>query len=68
MTVALDGFGALVPEVALQLRHPDPHAVNTRDRPDEVAPAPLVDVSAGRGGLDAVLAPASWNTIVLRRA
>jgi alpha-L-arabinofuranosidase len=67
LDVALDGFAALVPDVALQLRHPDLRATNTREPPHEVEPGPLADVESRRAGVQAILAPASWNTIVLRR-
>jgi alpha-N-arabinofuranosidase len=67
LRVALDGFAALEPDVALQLRHPDLRATNTRDRPDEVRPTALADVECGSGRVEAMLAPASWNTIVVRR-
>jgi alpha-L-arabinofuranosidase len=67
VTFALDGFGAISLAGALQLRHADLHASNTRDRPDAVAPAPLNEVACGAGRVEAMLAPASWNTILLQR-
>jgi len=68
VSVALDGFEPLTLAGALQLRHPDLRACNTLERPDEVVPAPLREVASGGGRVDAMLAPASWNTIRLQRA
>ena len=68
VSFALEGFAPMALASALQLRHADPKAVNSRDHPDEVAPTPLREVACGTGRLEAMLAPASWNTIVLARA
>ena len=67
LEVALHGFGTLEVIEALQLRHDDLQAVNTRDQPDRVSPKPLKEVAAGADGVKATLAPASWNVIRLGR-
>jgi len=48
-------------------RHDDLNAVNTRDQPGKIAPAPLEGVSVNANRITATLAPASWNVIRLRR-
>jgi len=53
-------------ETALQIRHPNLKAVNTRDTPDAVAPSQLAAVSISGGRLTAKLAPTSWNVIVTK--
>jgi alpha-N-arabinofuranosidase len=68
VALALDGFEPMALAGALQLRHPDLRACNTQERPDEVVPVPLREVVCGNGRLEAMLAPASWNTIRLQRA
>lgn len=52
----------------LALQHPDLKAVNSRDRPDEAAPTPLHEIICRPGQVEAMLAPVSWNTIVVHRA
>ncbi len=63
LDVALHGFGTPVVVQALQLRHNDLKATNTRDEPENVAPTPLLGARAGADHLRATLAPASWNLI-----
>jgi Alpha-L-arabinofuranosidase C-terminal domain len=66
--VALDvtakGFCDLALEKALELRG-DLEAVNTKDNPDRIRPAPLDGVTIEADRLRATLAPASWNVIRL---
>jgi alpha-L-arabinofuranosidase len=68
LELALQGTGRMVLAGAQQLRHDDPNAVNTREEPHKVAPAPLHDVSAIGNRVTATLAPASWNVIRLQRS
>lgn len=49
---------------ALQIHHPNLKAVNSKDQPNVVAPAPLKGVTIEDSILTAKLAPASWNVIV----
>jgi alpha-N-arabinofuranosidase len=58
-------FGRLVVSHALELRHDDLKATNTRDATERVKPAPLQNVTIGGGRLVATLKPASWNAIHL---
>jgi alpha-L-arabinofuranosidase len=51
---------------ALKLKHDDLKAVNSKDRPNEVAPRQLADVSVGESSIRAVLKPLSWNILVTR--
>ena len=46
----------------------DLEAVNTKDEPERIKPAPLEGVTVEGGRLRATLAPASWNVIRLGRA
>jgi len=59
------GFGALSLDEAHELRHSDLKATNTKDRPDEIRPAPLQGVEITGDRVRARLAPASWNVIRL---
>jgi alpha-N-arabinofuranosidase len=59
------GFSGLAPKQALQLGDADLKAVNTRQNPDRVVPRPLTSLRIDGAGLEAVLAPASWNVIQL---
>ena len=68
LDVSLAGFAPMTLADAMQLRHDDLRASNTRECPDAVAPEPLREVGCSGDALAAVLAPASWNTIVLARA
>ena len=65
LQVALPGFAMPVPVEALQLRHANLKATNTRDKPNRVSPVPLKGVTAGTDRVQATLAPASWNMIRL---
>ena len=62
------GFAGLEVAQAHQLCDADLDALNTRDEPDRIKPKPLGDVAARDTGLDATLAPASWNVIRLSRS
>jgi len=64
--VSLRGFGALAVEFAHQLRDADRKAVNTKDDPDRIRPAPLTGIKIKEGKAEVSLAPASWNVIRLR--
>jgi alpha-N-arabinofuranosidase len=63
LDVSLRGFGVPALTEALQLCHADLKAVNTKEQPDNVSPAPLNDVTLSADHLQATLAPASWNMI-----
>ncbi|MEJ8847630.1 alpha-N-arabinofuranosidase [Variovorax rhizosphaerae] len=67
LDVALRGFGVPVLIEALELRHADLKAVNTKDQPDNVSPAPLAGVTLATDRVQATLAPASWNMIRISR-
>jgi alpha-N-arabinofuranosidase len=58
-------FGRLTVREALELRHDDLRATNTRDAPERVKPAPLQGVKADGGDISVTLKPASWNVIDL---
>ena len=68
LEVAAGGFGALEVLAARQLCGPDLDATNTRPHPDRVKPEALAQVRITRDGVQATLAPASWNVIRLRVA
>jgi alpha-L-arabinofuranosidase len=63
--VALKGFANLKTVAAHALHDQDLTALNTKDNPDRVRPAPLRGVEIGSSGLRATLAPASWNVVQL---
>jgi alpha-N-arabinofuranosidase len=65
MDVALPGFAPLAVDEALQLHDADLLAVNTKDAPERVKPAPLDAIAVQPGRMRATLAPASWNVIRL---
>jgi alpha-N-arabinofuranosidase len=67
MEVSLEarGFGRLVVKEALELRHDDLQATNTKDATERVKPAPLQNVTIAGGRLQATLKPASWDVIHL---
>jgi alpha-L-arabinofuranosidase len=67
MTVSVEarGFADLAVAEALELRHHDLSAVNSRTTPDRVAPQPLERVESDGGKVTLGLAPASWNLITL---
>lgn len=68
LDITLRGFGTPVLIEALQLHHSDLRATNTKNRPDNVSPTALKDVSLAPDRMRATLAPASWNMIRLGRA
>ena len=63
VTVEARGFGRLAVGPALELRHADLKAVNTKAAPDRVKPAALTGVGIDGGKLRMELSPASWNVI-----
>lgn len=65
MTVAVTGLNIETVQAARTLHHPDLNAANTRDSPDTVRPAPLLEAAITGGTLRATLPPASWNVIRL---
>ncbi len=67
LEVALQGFGLPVIEQALQLRHSNLKATNTKANPDRVSPTPLTGITLRPDRVQATLAPASWNMIRLGR-
>ena len=50
---------------ALEMRHDDLKAVNTKDKPENVSPKPLKGVTVDGGKVRVTLRPASWNVIRL---
>ena len=61
--ILTQGFGALQLREAQQLCHHDLKAVNTREDPDRVKPAPLEGVRVDAERIRATLAPASWTML-----
>jgi alpha-N-arabinofuranosidase len=66
--VAARGFAGLDVEQALELHHADLNAINSKENPERVKPAPLAGVAVEGHRLRATLAPASWNVIRLTPA
>ena len=64
--ISLRGFGELTVDFAHQMHDADLKAVNTKEAPDRIGPAPLTRVRLGVGGASAALRPASWNVVRLR--
>ena len=67
LEVALAGCGTPVLIEALQLRHDDLQATNTKAQPNRVYPTSLAGVTLGANQVQATLAPASWNMIRVGR-
>jgi alpha-L-arabinofuranosidase len=65
--IALDGFSDHAVERATTLRHTDLKAVNSKDSPETVLPAPLTNVSIS-DRVRVQLPPASWNVVRLNVA
>jgi alpha-N-arabinofuranosidase len=65
VSVEARSFGRFVVSQAIELRHDDLQATNTRDAPERVRPAPLQHGAIDAGRLRARLKPASWNVIHL---
>jgi alpha-N-arabinofuranosidase len=67
MEVSLEArsFGRLAVSEALELRHDNLQATNTKDAAERVKPAPLKGVTVKDGHIHATLKPASWNVIHL---
>jgi alpha-L-arabinofuranosidase len=65
LEITARGFGALHLHEALQLSNPDLKAVNTKQHPDRVKPAPLDGVRIDGDRIHATLPPASWTMIRL---
>ena len=65
VSIEARSFGRLAVSQALELRHDDLEATNTRDAPERVKPLPLQHVTVEHGRLRATLKPASWNVIHL---
>jgi alpha-N-arabinofuranosidase len=62
------GSGDQAIELALELKHDNLKAVNSKDAPDEVAPRELENVTIEGGTIRAVLKPLSWNILVTKDA
>jgi alpha-N-arabinofuranosidase len=69
MEFSLDarGFGQLKVGEAMEMRHDDLRATNTKEAAERVKPAALKGVTVEGGHIRATLAPASWNVIHLSR-
>ncbi|MDD1520788.1 MULTISPECIES: arabinosylfuranosidase ArfA [Bradyrhizobium] len=67
MEVSLEArsFGPLAVSEALELRHDDLQASNTRDATERVKPEPLQGVTIDGARMRATLKPASWNVVHL---
>jgi alpha-N-arabinofuranosidase len=65
MEALVRGFEGLTVREAHQLRSDDLMAINTKDAPDTIKPAPLEGVEIWGEQVRAKLAPASWNVIRL---
>ncbi len=63
LEVELRGLAQRRITTALELKHTDLKAINTKDR-EEVTPAPLAEASIAGDTLRAKLKPLSWNVIV----
>jgi alpha-N-arabinofuranosidase len=63
--IAIKGFSDLKVVTAHQLHDKDLTAINTKDMPDRIRPAPLKDIESRGARLRATFAPASWNVIRL---
>ena len=68
LTVDLRAFDDLAVAEWLALRHDDLKAVNTKEAPDTVAPAPAQGARVEGNTLALELAPASWNVIRTTRS
>ena len=68
LRVAAKGFRAMKVDKALQLHDADLKAINTKEAPDRVAPAPLGGVGIDGEQVRATLRPASWNVIRVKTA
>jgi alpha-N-arabinofuranosidase len=67
MQVSLDArdFGRLSITEAHELHHADLKAINSKDDPNRVAPAPLAEAAVDGSQITAMLKPASWNVLRL---
>jgi alpha-N-arabinofuranosidase len=65
VSVEARSFGRLAVSEALEVRHDDLQATNTRDVPGRVKPAPLQGVTINGTRMRATLKPASWNVVHL---
>jgi alpha-N-arabinofuranosidase len=65
VSVEARSLGRLAVSQALELRHDDLQATNTRDAPERVKPLLLQHATIDHGRLRATLKPASWNVIHL---
>jgi alpha-N-arabinofuranosidase len=66
LSVELRGAGNDVTlELATELHHHDLKAINDRDQPDRVAPAPNATAQVAGNRVTAELKPLSWNVIVV---
>jgi alpha-N-arabinofuranosidase len=66
LEVEMRGFGGLKLAEAFELHHSDLKAINSKDAPDEVAPATHERAVLNEGTLKATLKPLSWNVFVSR--
>jgi alpha-N-arabinofuranosidase len=66
LDVEMRGFGELKLAEAFELHHSDLKAINSKDAPDEVAPAAHARAELNAGTLKATLKPLSWNVFVSR--
>ena len=64
--IDLSAFGASTMESRTVLAGPDPHATNSLEKPDAVAPTAVPATSGDGGRYDISIAPASWNVLRFR--
>ncbi len=65
VTLDIRGFGRFAVAEALELRHADLKAINSKAEPNKVAPVALKDVAVDGATLRIGLKPASWNVVQL---
>ncbi len=61
--IMVGGFGTLLLDEALRLHHTNLKAVNTKNDPNNVKPAPLHGVRIEGERIYATLDPASWTML-----
>ncbi len=65
VTISARGFAPLKVGVAQQLHHNDLSAINSKEKPDNVAPTAINGIAIAGDQIQFTLSPASWNLINL---
>jgi alpha-N-arabinofuranosidase len=68
LEVTAEGFAGLAVDLALTLHDTDLKAVNTKESPDRIKPAPLKTATVEESHVRAALPPVSWSVIRLKSA